>query len=128
MTLAEHVAQRIRELRQTHGGTGLSQESLAAGLGVAPNTVSRWETGVYKPALEDLEKLARFLNVSVLEFFPKQEEAEKSGVAALLRATKGLKPQDLEELKRFAEFRKAQMLYKGDRARPGRKQKSAGDV
>ncbi|HEV7765880.1 MAG TPA: helix-turn-helix transcriptional regulator [Thermoanaerobaculia bacterium] len=107
MGLKEHVAARIRELRMNHG-EGLSQEDLAAELKVATNTVSRWETGTYWPSVEDLDKLARFFHVSVLEFFPTDEQPpQEDHVVQLLRLAKGLRPDDLEELRRYAEYRRA---------------------
>jgi transcriptional regulator with XRE-family HTH domain len=114
MSLTEHVGQRIREFRTSYGGgTGISQDALSKALGVAPNTVSRWETGTYKPTIEDLDRLARFFGKSIMEFFPKEdvrtERDEK--VDALLRAAKQLNDDDVEELRRFAEFRRAQHVY-----------------
>ena len=113
MTLLEHVAQKIKSLRTNYAGDGISQDALAKELNVATNTISRWETGVYKPALGDLEKLARFFHVSVLAFFPQEDTPQSDGVAALLRAAGELSPSDLEELRRYAEFKRAQKLYKG---------------
>lgn len=111
MTLIQHVAKRIRELRATYAnGAGLSQERLAEALGVATNTISRWETGTYRPSIEDLDKLARFFAISVMEFFPSQESKSSSKnvhIMQLLRVSKGLKPADIEELRRYAEFRRA---------------------
>lgn len=124
MSLTEHVGQRIREFRTSYGGgTGMSQDALSKALGVAPNTVSRWETGTYKPTIEDLDRLARFFGKSIMEFFPKEdvrtERDEK--VDALLRAAKQLNDDDVEELRRFAEFRRAQHVY--TKRTPGRKAK-----
>ena len=124
MTLLEHVAAQIKSLRTSYGGTGISQEVLAVELKVASNTISRWETGTYRPALEDLDKLARFFNVSVLAFFPSAEEAQNEEIAALLRAAGELSPDDVAELRRYAEFRRAQkMLKDGTKPSPGRKRK-----
>ena len=126
MTLLEYIASRIRELRLAYGGQGLSQEVLATNLGVATNTVSRWETGVYKPAIEDLDRLARFFGVSVLDFFPPSERPANDEVAALLRAANALSDEDVRELRRYAEWRKAQSLLNGGpRKTPGRKRKDA---
>ena len=124
MGLTEHVGQRIREFRTSYGGgTGISQDALAKALGVASNTVSRWETGTYKPTIEDLERLARFFGKSILEFFPSEdvrsERDEK--IDALLRAAKQLNDDDVEELRRFAEFRRARHVY--TKRAPGRKAK-----
>lgn len=126
MNLFEYVAARIRDLRSNFGGEGVSQEALAKGVGVATNTVSRWETGAYRPSLEDLEKLARFFGKSILEFFPAEAERQDDKVTALLRAAKELPPEDLEELRRYAEFRRARSLYDGGKKpRAGRKKKEA---
>ena len=128
MNLFDYVGERIRDLRVNYGGgTGLSQEALAKAIGVAANTISRWETATYRPSLEDLDKLARFFSVSILEFFPPDEVTTKNDqMAALLRAAKQLKPEDLEELRRYAEFRRARSLYAGEGPpRAGRKRKAA---
>lgn len=127
MNLFEYVGKRIRDLRMNYGGgEGLSQEALAKALGVTANTISRWETATYRPNLEDLDRLSRFFGVSILEFFPPEEARANDQMAALLRAAKQLKPEDLEELRRYAEFRRARNLYAGEgRPRVGRKRKTA---
>jgi transcriptional regulator with XRE-family HTH domain len=123
-TLIQNVGQRIREFRTSYGGgSGISQDALAKALEVASNTVSRWETGTYRPTIEDLERLARFFGKSILDFFPKEnihnERDEK--IDALLRTAKQLNDDDVEELRRFAEFRRAQHVY--SKGVPGRKAK-----
>ena len=123
MDIFEHVGKRIQEFRT---GAALSQEGLAKELGVATNTISRWETGTYKPDLKDLDSMARFFKVSITEFLPKEMVPSNDPVNALLRTAKQLDPSDLEELQRYAEFRKAKHLLKdATRARPGRKRKDA---
>jgi transcriptional regulator with XRE-family HTH domain len=110
--LSSHVADRIRTLRLTHPD-GLSQEDLAKAIGVATNTVSRWETGTYRPRVEDLDALARYFGVSVQEFFPDARPSADDGrLGALLRAAKNLDAEDLDELRRFAEFRQASARYR----------------
>jgi transcriptional regulator with XRE-family HTH domain len=114
MTLMEHVGQRIRDFRTSYGGgSGISQDALAKALSVSTNTISRWETATYRPTIEDLEKLARFFGKSILDFFPKEdvrtERDEK--IDALLRTAKQLKDADVEELRRYAEFRRARHVY-----------------
>ena len=112
-SIRDYVASRIRELRNSYGNTGISQEALAKKLGVATNTISRWETGTYEPTLNDLEQLSRELGVSILEFFPKagrQEDKDKK-VDALLRTAQGLHESDLDELRRYAEFRRARSIH-----------------
>lgn len=119
MNLFEYVGERIRGLRTSYGGgKGLSQEALARGLSVVPNTISRWETATYRPSLVDLQKLAEFFGVSILDFFPREEAQEDENVTKLLRAAKQLRPDDLHELRRYAEYRRARYFL--ERARKGR--------
>ncbi len=125
MDLFEFVGGRIRDLRLSYAnGKGLSQEALAEALDVATNTISRWETATYHPSLEDMDKLARFFGESILTFFPPEQRSANDKMMALLRTAKQLEPTDLEELRRYAEFRLARHFYrKKGRPRPGRKKK-----
>ena len=125
MELVEYIGNRIRDLRLKYGaGEGISQEALAKALDVATNTISRWETGTYQTRIQDLERLSRFFGVSILEFFPQQDIPKNNKLAALLRAATQLSSKDVEELHRYAEFRRARSLYTGGRKpHPGRARK-----
>ena len=116
-SLYEQIGQKIRELRTQ---AGLSQEKLASELGVAANTVSRWETGTYKTTPEDLDKLARYFQVPISCFFP-DLEGESARVTALASATGGLDDRDFEEVLRYAEFRRARrVLERAERTKATR--------
>ncbi|OYQ64140.1 hypothetical protein B9G53_13300 [Pseudanabaena sp. SR411] len=123
MSIIEYVGDRIRALRAKEK---LSQEALAQKVGTTANTISRWETAVYRPTLDDLEKLSRCLDVSILEFFPPEERSGDAEITALLRAAQQLPPEDIEELKKYAEYRKARNLQqqasKVKSSRRGKKQ------
>jgi len=125
MDLLDHVAARIKDLRVSYNsGEGLSQDALAGHLKVASNTISRWETGTYRPSLKDLEKISRFFGVSMMSFFPEDmvDDDEDENLKALLRTARQLHPADVEELRKYAEFRRARGIYQGKtRPRPGRK-------
>ena len=125
MDLLDQIAARIRDLRVNYNhGEGLSQDSLATHLKVASNTISRWETGTYRPSVKDLERISRFFGVSINSFFPSEliDAEEDENLKALLRAAKQLHPADLEELRKYAEFRRARSIYQGKtRPKPGRK-------
>jgi transcriptional regulator with XRE-family HTH domain len=125
MDLLDHVAARIKDLRVSYNsGEGLSQDALAGHLKVASNTISRWETGTYRPSLKDLEKISRFFGVSMMSFFPEDmvDDEEDENLKALLRTARQLHPSDVEELRKYAEFRRARGIYQGKtRPRPGRK-------
>jgi transcriptional regulator with XRE-family HTH domain len=119
MELIRYVGERIRELRNGYGGgVGISQEALAKALKIAPNTVSRWETGTYRPSIEDLDALSRFFGVSILQFFPPDNAPVESKLTALLRAARDLPEEDVDELQKYAEFRRARALLS---KRPGKK-------
>lgn len=114
MELTRFVGEQIRKMRNEHnGGKGISQEALAEAIGAAPNTVSRWETGTYRPSIEDLDGLSRFFGVSVLEFFPKDQIPSESRVSGLLRAASDLPDEDIDELQKYAEFRRARAFMRG---------------
>jgi transcriptional regulator with XRE-family HTH domain len=127
--LFQHVGTRIRELRLAYdSGRGLSQEKLAEALGVTTNTISRWETATYHPGLGDLDKLASFFGVSMLEFLPSSEQPDDHRLHALIQTARQLEPEDVEEVRRYAEFRKATRMYgSANRPRPGRKPKNRGE-
>jgi transcriptional regulator with XRE-family HTH domain len=124
--ILDFVAEQIKELRTNYNnGEGISQEALAKQIGVAPNTISRWETAIYKPGWEDVEKLARFFGIPMTRFIPPDKDANSANedkIMVLLRAARELHPADLEELMKYAEFRKARRLYEGKkRPKAGRK-------
>ena len=100
----EQIGDKIRELRTTLKGKGISQEELAQALNTTANTVSRWETATYKPSIGDLEALARFFRIPISVFFP--EAGPKSRTKALITATADLDEHELEEVTLYALFRK----------------------
>jgi transcriptional regulator with XRE-family HTH domain len=102
-TLYKRVGEKIRELRT--GRPDLSQDKLAVALGTTANTVSRWETAQYKPSISDLEKVSRYFGVPITVFFPEMGADPK--LQALLSATGDLDDEDIEELVRYAQFRRA---------------------
>jgi transcriptional regulator with XRE-family HTH domain len=100
----KQIGEKIRELRTTLKGKGISQEDLARAMQTTANTVSRWETATYKPSISDLEKLARFFAVPVTIFFPQLQPASRMN--ALLSATVDLNDDDLGEVTLYALFRR----------------------
>ena len=125
MDLLDHIAAQIRALRLNYNsGEGLSQEELGKQVNVAANTISRWETGTYCPSFTDVERMARFFGVSIITFIPPDliDEDEDDKLKALLRTARQLHPADLEELQKYAEFRRARGIYQGKtRPKAGRK-------
>lgn len=114
------IGAKIRELRQSYAGKGMSQEELAKQMSTTPNTISRWEMAVYKPSAQDLHRLAGIFGVSIAVFFP---EEESPLLQALLSATGNLKEADVQELIRYAQFRAARQRL--DSAKSSRKRKKS---
>src|SRR6185437_2737556 len=121
-SIGQYVARRVRALRAGYGTRGISQEALARGLAIAPNTVSRWEAGRNTPNIEIIEKLARFFGVGIYDLLPGPRPEPDTAIEALLRAAKKLTPKDVEELRRYAEFRHARTVYHA--RTPGRRRKA----
>lgn len=118
--LYQFIGNRIRKLRVERPEGALSQEALARELEISPNTVSRWETGTYKPTPEDLDKLARYFKVPITIFFP-DLQADNARVQALTSATGGLGDKDFEEVIRYAEFRKARLALENAKSKKGKR-------
>lgn len=60
------TAQRIRDARER---AGLTQAELAAAVGVAVQTISRWERGVSKPNVDDIAALAAAVGIVPAELY-----------------------------------------------------------
>ena len=106
----KQIGEKIRELRTTLSGKGISQQDLAEAMKTTANTVSRWEAAIYKPSVSDLERLARFFGVPAAVFFPQIQPASR--VNALLSATDDLDDDDLKEVLLYAQFRKTRQKRK----------------
>ena len=64
--------ERLYQLRK---GRGISQEELGARLGVSRQAVSKWETDIASPDMENLLALSREFGISVAELTATPEEA-----------------------------------------------------
>lgn len=54
-----------QELRRARKAARITQDELAASLGINRATVSKYETGIIEPPLSQLEKIADLLNVDI---------------------------------------------------------------
>lgn len=116
MELMAQIADKIKHLRIS---LGLSQSEVARKLKVTPNTISRWESGEYKPRVDDLNSLAHIFGVSILEFFPDEQARPDQRLQAMFRA-QDLEQDDIDEIRRFMEYRLAQKNMKGKSSAKGR--------
>ena len=101
------IGEKIRELRTENG---IGQEALASALKTTSNTISRWETAIYKPSVSDLERVAEFFSVPISVFFPQMDTNVR--VQALLSATGNLSDDEFDEVTQYALFRKARKTLK----------------
>src|ERR671910_3783346 len=69
------VGEEVKRLRQAKGWT---QEQLAVYAGSSQPTVNLLEAGKRNPSAATLDKLARALEVEVVDLFPKQQAPQPS--------------------------------------------------
>jgi transcriptional regulator with XRE-family HTH domain len=100
----------VRQLRQSFGGNGITQAELARALNTTPHTISRWETGIHKPSLPDLESLARFFGIPIERMFPQVDISSQMRV--LMNAAAALDETGLQEVIRYAHFQLATRTVK----------------
>ena len=74
------IGEKIRELRRAKD---MTQEELASALGVAYQTVSKWETGVTSPDLGLIVPIARLFQVTTDELFDYSENADRARLEEL---------------------------------------------
>ena len=102
--------QRLREARQKNG---LTQKYVAISVGVAPPTVSMWESGAKNPNRENLAKLSELYGVTVdylMGIDAQQSEAETAEERHLLQLYRSLNPEGkarlLEQAADYASLEK----------------------
>ncbi|MBL9011217.1 MAG: helix-turn-helix transcriptional regulator [Alphaproteobacteria bacterium] len=61
------ITNRVRELRERHGG--VTQAALGAAIGVTRQTIIAIEQDRYSPSLESAFRIARFFKVGVEDVF-----------------------------------------------------------
>ena len=66
------VASRIRSARE---GSGLSQEKLAAVIGVTSKTIARWEAGDISPQVSSLQAIAEATGVTAADLLSEEAAA-----------------------------------------------------
>lgn len=67
MAKAPPITNRIRELREAHGG--MSQAALAEAIGVTRQTVIAIELGKYSPSLESAFRISRVFGLGIEDVF-----------------------------------------------------------
>lgn len=81
MIMIENFGQNIKRLRQKHQ---ITQEDLAIAIEVQKQAISNIERGKSYPSFENLDRIARFFNVSAVDLFGTPAEIEISSTTAIL--------------------------------------------
>lgn len=67
MAKSPPITNRIRELREAHGG--MSQAALAEAIGVTRQTIIAIELGKYSPSLESAFRISRVFGLGIEDVF-----------------------------------------------------------
>ena len=90
---------------------GLTQKALTDYLGISKNAFTNWSNGNNNSYIKHLPQIAEFFNVSV-DFLLGKEESNMGELsftyAAYDELTHDLTPEQLEQLKNYAEFLRSQ--------------------
>ena len=66
MDIKKQIGKKIQKIRKSKGYT---QEKLAELVGIEPPSLSYIETGKFAPSIETMQKLSKFLEVEMWEFY-----------------------------------------------------------
>ena len=95
-----------KKIRQLRFKAGLTQEQLAEKMGVAPQSVSKWENAVAMPDISSLPLLAEIFGVSIDDLFDLSAEQRFNRIENRMDAEEEL-PQDV--FREFEDFLKGQL-------------------
>lgn len=108
MTIYQEIGNRIRHARTQ---ARLTQDALATRIGVVANTISRWETGIYRIAIEDVYLLSLELDIPLSAFLPEEAMETTPELNAELKAWDAM-VETMRQLKRLkSEQRTAHDRY-----------------
>lgn len=106
MELNNFVGEQIKKWRLIRN---MSQEDLSERLNTTKQTVSRYEKGERKANQDVLFDLARILNVSINEFFPKMESVSDKKIETLAaHIDDDVTDEEMEDIKKYIDFIKSQ--------------------
>lgn len=109
--MAARIGERIREFRKS---LGLTQAELAELSAVDDMTISRLETGVRAPSLDQLERLATVFSIPVSQFFDDSED-QLLGKGTMLAAM--LSELNAEQQKFVMKFVRSYIETHGEKAK-----------
>lgn len=102
MELNNFVGEQIKKWRLVRN---MNQEELAERLNTTKQTVSRYEKGERKANQDVLFDLAKILNVSINEFFPKLENDSNNKIKTLAaHIDDDVTEEEMDEIRKYIEF------------------------
>lgn len=104
------IGNKIKQLRYK---AGMTQEQLAAQLGISAQSVSKWETGIAMPDITLLPLLAENFGVSIDELFDLTAEQKLKRIASRMDTEEELGAEIFVE---YREFLETQLEEHADRA------------
>ncbi len=105
-----------KKIRQLRFKAGLTQEQLAEKMGVAPQSVSKWENAVAMPDITSLPLLAEIFGVSIDDLFDLSVEQRLNRIENRMDIEEEL-PSDV--FGEYEEFLKAQLSSEPNKKRAG---------
>ena len=105
-----------KKIKQLRFKAGLTQEQLADRLGIAPQSVSKWENGVAMPDISALPLLSEVFGVSIDDLFDLTSEQRLNRIENRMDTEDEL-PQDV--FWEYEEYLKAQQATKAHKKRAG---------
>lgn len=94
VNLAKNFGKRLKEIRNMRG---LTQSQLAEMLELEVMSISRIESGIHFPKQENIEKIAKILDVEIKDLFDFAHHQTKSALQKDINAM--LKNADVDDLK-----------------------------
>lgn len=77
---------------------GVIQQDVADTLGVTKGTVSSWFSGRYQPAPQQLERIAKMLEISLAELLSEDDALARNSVElSILRRARKVPPEKLKQ-------------------------------
>ena len=96
-----NIGSKIKELRKARG---ITQEQLAASIGISFQAVSKWENGIALPDIALAPKLAAYFSVSMDELFDFNLKQIEADVEAIADEAYKYRQSDPEESRRILEI------------------------
>ncbi len=106
------LQEKVKELRSNKG---ISQKKLADAIGVAQSSINYWEKGQRTPSVAAAQKLADYFNITLDELYDIDNIdniPESTNTLAAHFDGDEYTDEELEEIKRFAEYVKSKRTEK----------------